>query len=85
MVHHGWLVGYRDPVVVTAVLEAMSQRREAAGPVALGLEAFQAHEGQLTSLGEALLHDMELWGKAMNLVSLVPSPVAECGSSHRGT
>ena len=74
MVHHGWLVGYRDPVVVADVLQAMSQRRETAGPVAHGLEAFQAHERQLTSLGEALLHDMELWGKAMNLVSLVPQP-----------
>ena len=74
MVHHCWLVGYRDPVVVADVLEAMSLRRSAAGPVARGMEAFQAHEGRLTLLGEALLYDMELWGKAMNLVSLLPQP-----------
>ena len=70
MVAHGWLAGYREPETVEAVLVAMSRRREVAGPVALGWEAFVKDEAALTEMGRALVQSMEAWGKAQNLVSL---------------
>ena len=70
MVAHGWLAGYRDPVMVEAVLVAMSKRREVAGPVALGWEAFVKDEAALRDMGRTLVQSMETWGKAQKLVSL---------------
>ena len=70
MVAHGWLAGYREPETVEAVLVAMSRRREVAGPVALGWEAFVKDETALTEMARALVLSMETWGKAQNLVSL---------------
>ena len=70
MVSHGWLVGYRDPETVEAVLVAMSRRRETAGPVARGWEAFLKDEETLCGLGCDLVQHMERWGKEVNLVSL---------------
>lgn len=70
MVAHGWLAGYREPETVEAVLVAMSRRREVAGPVALGWEAFVKDEAALREMGRALVLSMETWGKAQNLVSL---------------
>ena len=70
MVSHGWLVGYREPDTVEAVLVAMSRRRETSGPVALGWEAFLKNEETLRHLGCDLVGEMEQWGKEMNLVSL---------------
>ena len=70
MVAHGWLAGYREPETVEAVLVAMSRRREVAGPVALGWEAFLKDEASLTEMARALVQSMETWGKAQNLVSL---------------
>ncbi|MEC8400658.1 MAG: ACP phosphodiesterase, partial [Bacteroidota bacterium] len=72
MVSQGWLVGYRDPDTVEAVLLAMSQRRKTAGPVARGWEAFLKDEETLRGLGCDLVQHMERWGKEVNLVSLVP-------------
>ena len=72
MVSHGWLVGYRYPDIVEAVLLAMSRRREAAGPVARGWEAFLMDEETVRGVGCDLVQHMERWGKEVNLVSLVP-------------
>jgi acyl carrier protein phosphodiesterase len=70
MVAHGWLAGYREPETVEAVLVAMSRRRETAGPVARGWEAFLKDEAALREMGRTLVRGMETWGKAQNLVSL---------------
>jgi acyl carrier protein phosphodiesterase len=70
MVAHGWLAGYREPETVEAVLVAMSRRRETAGPVARGWEAFLKDEAALREMGRTLVRSMETWGKAQNLVSL---------------
>jgi acyl carrier protein phosphodiesterase len=70
MVAHGWLAGYREPATVEAVLVAMSRRREVAGPVARGWEAFLKDEESLREMGRTLVRGMETWGKAQNLVSL---------------
>jgi len=70
MVAHGWLAGYREPATVEAVLVAMSRRREVAGPVAWGWEAFLKDEESLREMGRTLVRGMETWGKAQNLVSL---------------
>ncbi|MGB1481010.1 MAG: ACP phosphodiesterase [Flavobacteriales bacterium] len=70
MVAHEWLAGYREPATVEAVLVAMSRRREVAGPVARGWEAFLKDEESLREMGCALVQGMETWGKAQNLVSL---------------
>ena len=70
MVAHGWLAGYREPATVEAVLVAMSRRRESAGPVARGWEAFLKDEESLREMGRTLVRGMETWGKAQNLVSL---------------
>jgi acyl carrier protein phosphodiesterase len=70
MVAHGWLAGYREPATVEAVLVAMSRRRETAGPVARGWEAFLKDEAALREMGRTLVRGMETWGKAQNLVSL---------------
>ena len=75
MVSHGWLTGYRDGPTVEAVLEAMSRRREASGPVAKGWSVFLEEQEQLTSLARTLVLEMHEWGKDVNLVSL--------GQTHR--
>ena len=70
MVSHGWLAGYRDGETVKAVLEAMSRRRETAGPVARGWDAFVEEETRLTECARRLVLDMRAWGRDVNLVSL---------------
>ena len=70
MVTHGWLAGYRDGATVEAVLEAMSRRRETAGPVARGWDAFVEEEARLTECARRLVLDMRAWGRDVNLVSL---------------
>ena len=70
MVTHGWLAGYRDGATVEAVLEAMSRRRETAGPVARGWGAFVEEEARLTECARRLVLDMRAWGRDVNLVSL---------------
>ena len=70
MVAHGWLAGYRDGDTVKAVLEAMSLRRETAGPVARGWDAFVEEETRLTECARRLVLDMRAWGRDVNLVSL---------------
>ena len=74
MVTHGWLEGYRDGETVNAVLEAMSRRRETAGPVAFGWRAFVKDETQLTECARRLVLGMQAWGREVNLVSLGQRP-----------
>ena len=51
MVSHGWLVGYRDPETVEAVLVAMSRRRQTAGPVARGVGGLFEGRGDVAWVG----------------------------------
>ena len=66
MVAHGWLAGYRHGDVVDAVLQAMSQRRPSAGPVAQGWAAFEASSEPLAACARALVADMKIWATSVN-------------------
>ena len=70
MVEHGWLVGYRDGETVDAVLQAMSRRRESAGPVACGWKAFCREEEALREMARALIQAMMQWGQGQNTLPL---------------
>ena len=75
MVAHRWLIGYAHESVVDDVLFAMSRRRDVAGPVALGWEAYVAHREELDALGLSLFEDMKNWARrevVVGGVSLTP-------------